>query len=117
MTNAPEPSPEAAATPAGWDAGDREYPYFDERIESVVYGHYGSWLVSVSSMLVNDRVLLTRRDQYPTQWVAGFCYDKGPAAGLAAMVWDPEVDPYPIGFKRIAADSRTDLPPVDDERR
>lgn len=107
MTTAPEPSTkEPDVAPVGWDAGGRAYPYFDERIESVVYGHHGPWLVSVSSMLVNDRVLLTHRDQYPTQWVAGFCYDKGPAAGLAAAVWNPEADRYPVGFKRIAADSR-----------
>ena len=93
-------------SPEGWDAGERAYPYFDEQIESVVYAHHGPWLVSVSSAIFNNRVLLTHRDEYPRRWTAGFCYDKGPAAGLAAAVWNPRTDPYPVGFKRIAADSR-----------
>lgn len=95
-----------APAPAGWHAGEREYPYYDENIESVVYGHHGPWLVSVSPQMFNDRILLTRREQYPRQWTAGFCYDKGPAAGLAAALWNPLVEFYPVGFKRIAADSR-----------
>lgn len=98
------------SSPEGWDADEREYPYFDERIESVVYGHHGPWLVSVSPQLVNDRILLTHRDEYPMQWTAGFCYDKGPSAGLAAAVWDPLTERYPVGFKRIAVDGRDSYP-------
>ena len=96
----------AGSCPEGWAAGEREYPYFDERIESVVYAHHGPWLVSVSPQLFNDRVLLTHRGGYPSRWVAGFCYDKGPAAGRAAAGWDPTTDRYPVGFTRIAADER-----------
>lgn len=99
-------------TPDGWDPGERAYPYFDPNIQSMVYAHHGEWLVSVSPMLFNDRVLLTRRDQYPHQWVAGFCYPKGPAAPLAAMAWDPRTQDHPAGYVRLACDGRdpADLP-------
>lgn len=107
--SSPAPEQDAASddpTPEGWEAGDREYPYWDERIESLVYAHHGPWLVSVTPMMFNDRVLLTSRTGYPRQWTAGFCYDKGPAAGLAAMAWNPETQPRPVGYKKVAADSR-----------
>lgn len=112
MTNPSEDHAAEASrpAPAGWAAGERDYPYFDEQIESMVYGHYGSWMVSVTPQMFNDRILLTSRETYPRGWTAGFCYDKGPAAGLAAALWDPTVEPYPMGFKRIAADSRDRLP-------
>lgn len=107
MSTASAPEPDEGASPDGWEPGDRAYPYWDPNIESMVYAHHGDWLVSVSPMRFNDRVLLTHRNEYPRLWTAGFCYDKGPAAGLAAAVWNPLDDPYPLGFKKIAADNRT----------
>lgn len=102
--------------PDGWEPGERTYPYWDNNIESLVYAHHGphsEWIVSVTPMAYNDRILLTHRDRYPRLWVAGFCYDKGPAAGLAAATWDPTTQPRPAGYKKIAADERhpADLPP------
>lgn len=102
--------PAAAASggddPPGWAAQGRSYPYWDDQIESLVYKHVGPWMVSVTPQIFNDRVLLTHREQYPRRWTAGFCYDKGPAAGLAAMAWNPDEERNPAGFKRIAADER-----------
>lgn len=100
----------------GWDPAGRSYPYRDDNIESVVYAHHGPFMVSVSPQLFNDRVLLSHRDGYPRAWVAGFCYPKGPAAGLAAMTWNPLTEAYPPGHVRIAGDSRTpdQMPAVSD---
>lgn len=66
------------------------------------------WIVSVTPMIYNDRVVLSRleRDEWRTGYVAGFCYDKGGSAILAALAWDPEVDREPVGYKKVAADAR-----------
>jgi hypothetical protein len=99
----------------GWEPSGRLYPYFDTNIESMVVAHHGpdnELMVSVSPMLFNNRVLLSRRDAYPARWVAGFCYPKGVAASLAANAWDPLTQDYPVGFERLAGDERepADLP-------
>ena len=84
----------------GFNAGDRTYPYYDENIHSMVYGHYEDLMVSVTPMLFNDRVCVTRAEEYPTAYTAGWCYDKGGAAGLAAMAWNPLETDEPVGFKK-----------------
>ena len=80
-------------------------PGWDEHIESMVVKVVGPWIVSVTPMAFNDRVLLTHIAQYPTSWTSGFCYDKGAAAALAATVWEPTRDPRPVGFKKVAAEN------------
>jgi hypothetical protein len=57
-------------------------------------------------MIFNDRVLLTMRADYPYFTVGGWCYDKGPAAALAATAWDPDTEPAPAGFKKEAFNAR-----------
>lgn len=89
-----------------FDAEGREYPYLDEPTQSKVVGHFGDWMVSVTPMLFNDRILLTHRDGYPMFVTAGFCYDKGGAAMLAAYMWNPEQTDLPLGYKKIAYDAR-----------
>ncbi len=79
---------------------------WDEKTQSVVVKVTEHWIVSVAPMIFNDRVLLTSREEYPWTWTAGWCYDKGGAAGLAAAVWDPETEREPIGYKKVAADAR-----------
>ena len=82
-------------------------PYFDPRIESMVVRVTENFVVSVSPQLFNDRILLTSRlHGYPRTWLAGWCYDKGPAAMLAARVFDPETQHEPVGYKKVAADNR-----------
>lgn len=85
-----------------FDKGDREYPYFDGNTASTVVGHYGDWMVSVAPMLFNDRVLLTHRNGYPIFVSAGYCYDKGGSAALAALAWNPLQDDRPVGYKKVA---------------
>jgi hypothetical protein len=89
-----------------FDADGRTYPYFDLEIMSTVIRHDGDWMVSVTAMIFNDRVMLTHRSEYPNMATAGFCYDKGGAAALAATVWNPEEGAAPVGYKKCAFDAR-----------
>lgn len=84
-------------------------PGWSDELRSVVVKVTPSWIVMVTPMIYNDRVVLARRagNEWRTGYVAGFCYDKGAAAGLAAAAWDPEVDRDPVGFKKRACDSRS----------
>jgi hypothetical protein len=68
-----------------------------------------NWVVMVTPMIFNDRICLATRSDWRTGYVAGFCYDKGGAAGLAALAWDPENEAYPLGFKKIACDAREEI--------
>lgn len=80
---------------------------WDEQIQSMVIKETDDWVVSVTPMIFNDRVLFTDKHRdYPLSWTAGWCYDKGGAAHLAAMVWDPETEHSPVGYKKVAGDSR-----------
>jgi hypothetical protein len=81
-------------------------PYFDAQIGSLVIKESADWIVSVTPMIFNDRVLLTMRQDYPFTVTAGWCYDKGPAAVLAAQAWDPDTEPTPAGFKKEAFNAR-----------
>jgi hypothetical protein len=79
---------------------------WDDAIESLVVKETDDWIVSVTPMIYNDRLLLTMRSQYPTGWTAGWCYNKGGAAILAALAWDPDTQHDPVGYKKVAGDSR-----------
>jgi hypothetical protein len=77
-------------------------PYWDKQIQSLVVKESDEWIVSVTPMLCNDRIVFTRRSSYPGCYDAGWCYDKGGAAVLAAMVWDPDTQHEPVGYKKAA---------------
>lgn len=82
-------------------------PYFDPEIASTVVKESDEWIVSVTPMIFNDRIFLTHKTyDYPHGATAGFCYDKGGSAMLAAMAWDFEHDHEPPGHKKVAFDSR-----------
>lgn len=84
------------------------YPYWDKNLKTMVYRKDGPWLVSVTPMLFNDRVLLTHESEVERgTCTSGYCYDKGPASGMAAMQWNPLEEPRPVGFKKIAFEGRT----------
>ncbi len=80
--------------------------YFDEKIQGMVVHKTRNWIVSVHPMIFNDRIILTSHDEYPHSYTAGFCYDKGGAAMLAALIWNPERDFEPLSYKKVACDSR-----------
>jgi len=83
--------------------------HWDDAMASWVVKESPEWIVSVTPMLYNDRLLFTTRQEYPHSWTAGWCYDKGGAAMLAAIAWDPDTERDPVGFKKVAGDLR---PPV-----
>jgi len=79
---------------------------FDPEIQSYVVKRCEEWIVSVTPMIYNDRVILSMKADYPWGWTAGWCYDKGGAAFLAALAWDPDTEDAPVGFKKLAGDAR-----------
>lgn len=81
-------------------------PYWDGEIQSLVIKESNDWIISVTPMIYNDRLLFSTRRDYPISWTAGWCYDKGGAAVLAATVWDPDTEREPVGYKKVAGDSR-----------
>lgn len=91
-----EDGPGADAPAPGWNT---------EIMGSVVKVTPG-WVVAVVPMIYNDRVVLCSRNEWRTGYTAGFCYDKGGSAALAALAWNPEETLNPDGFKKIACDSR-----------
>lgn len=80
--------------------------YFDEAMGSLVIQKTDEWIVSVTPMMFNDRVILTHKSEYPDFNTAGWCYDKGIAAICAAAVWDIESEREPAGYKKCAYDGR-----------
>jgi hypothetical protein len=84
---------------------DARNPMWDKALGGVVVKETDKWLVSVTPMIFNDRVLFHWREHLPHH-DAGWCYDKGGAAILAALAWDPEVDDKPVGYKKEAWDGR-----------
>lgn len=81
-------------------------PRIDDQMQSLVIKETDQWIISVTPMLFGDRILMTHRDDYPYGYTAGWCYDKGGAAVLAALVWDPDTDHSPVGYKKVACDRR-----------
>lgn len=86
--------------------GDVE-PRIDDQMQSLVLKETDEWIVSVTPMLFNDRILLTHKVRdYPLGCSAGWCYDKGGAAVLAALAWNVDTEDEPASFKKCAFDSR-----------
>ncbi len=79
---------------------------WDENIQSLVIKETDEWIVSVTPMIYNDRVLFSYRSDYPWGCSAGWCYDKGGAAILAAVAWDPAAEREPAAYKKCAFDAR-----------
>lgn len=84
-------------------------PGYDLETDSVVIKVTEHWVVSVARMMFNDRILLTHRTDWPIEVTAGWCYDRGLPATAAAAVFDPENERAPVGFKKLAFDSRFKL--------
>lgn len=67
--------------------------------EVLTVGVWGGWLLQVTPMGFNDRVILTPQ-ACPSIRDFGWCYDKGGSALLALLAWDPEIEGEPAGFKK-----------------
>lgn len=68
---------------------------------TMTIGTWGGYHVQVMPMLFNDRLVLT---PMTATWGYdhGWCYDKGGAAFLAALVWNPSTEAEPAGYKKRA---------------
>lgn len=84
---------------------ESELPYWDPEQREFIVQRTDKWVVTVTPMLFNERVCLATHDEHGSFYTAGFCYDKG-AAVAAALIWDPQTEQRPTGFKKIAFDSR-----------
>lgn len=82
---------------------------WDEQVKGWLIREDDEYYVHVRPMIFNDRILLTRKDEYPKSWVAGYCYDRGVAAFLAAAAWDPKTQKRPKGYKKIAHEQARSL--------
>lgn len=76
--------------------------HFDTRMGAVIIKETPDWIVAVSPMIYNDRILFALRRDYPG-YTAGWCYNKGGSAVLAALAWDPDTEHTPVGLKKEAA--------------
>jgi len=61
-------------------------------------GYYGGWSVQIAAMIFNDRLLLSEPGPCGGPCY-GWCYDKGGAAHLAALAWNPDLEGEPAGYK------------------
>lgn len=67
------------------------------------------WIVSVSPMLFTARIHLSTVEDWHADyggWTAGFCYPDPIAAHLAATLWHPATQPRPVGYLKVAFDTR-----------
>lgn len=85
-----------------------EFATWDRDLRLWVVKETEHWRVLMIPMLFNFRVVISdnRWPVIEAGYTAGWCYDKGPAAFLAAMAWDPETEVRPVGWKKEAMDAR-----------
>lgn len=68
---------------------------------TLTIGEWGDYLIQIMPMIYNDRLIMTPRNS-AVAYHHGWCYDKGGAAYLAALVWDPQTQGEPVGYKKRA---------------
>lgn len=85
--------------------GERSITFLDQPTTdgwgTLTIGEWGGYRIQIMPMLFNDRLIMTPRDSTAT-YHHGWCYDKGGAAYLAALVWDPQTQGEPVGYKKRA---------------
>jgi hypothetical protein len=74
----------------------RESPVVDE-YGVVTFAEWDGWLIQTMPMIFNDRLVLTPKDNLGV-YDFGWCFQKGAAAVLAALAWNPETEGEPVGF-------------------
>ena len=68
-----------------------------------------TYVMCVTPMSYNHRITLSDHRDWRWFVIAGWCYSDRLSAFAAAEVFDPEVDVAPVGYKKIAVDSRHKL--------
>ncbi len=68
---------------------------------TVTVGEWGGYLIQIMPMAFNDRLVMTPKSCLGV-YDYGWCFPKGAAPLLAAMVWNPQREAEPKGFiKRV----------------
>ena len=83
---------------------DSPITFYDEVIideyATVTVGEFEDYLIQIAPMAFNDRLVMTPKHLNGMTYDYGWCYDKGGAALLAALVWKPDVEAEPAGYKK-----------------
>lgn len=74
-------------------------PPIHDQYGTMTVGRWGGYLVQIMAMGFNNRVVITP-EAFALVYDYGWCYDKGPAALLAVLAWDPQTEGEPLGFKK-----------------
>jgi hypothetical protein len=80
-------------------------------------GEWGGYYIQIMPMIFNDRIVMTPAS-CPYVYDHGWCFTKGGAAILAALIWNPQTEAEPLGYKKRATagmrepgeTARNDLP-------
>ena len=72
---------------------------------TVKIGEWGGWNVAIMPMIFNDRLVLIPQSD-PMSIDHGWCFPKGGAAIMAALVWDMETDAEPSGYIKAVGFTR-----------
>lgn len=80
--------------------------YWDHTFQGWLIKETDEWFVMVVPMIFNDRIVFGPQSGRHVGYDYGWCYDKGVAAIMAAMVWDPDVSGEPVGYKKAATGHR-----------
>lgn len=75
---------------------------------AVTIKQVGDDYVLVVPMIYNDRVVISDAPQYG--YDHAWCFDKGAPAIVAALVWDPDTQDEPLGYKKKATAGRRKAP-------
>jgi hypothetical protein len=75
---------------------------WDDAVASWRVGQVGGYLVHITPMIVNHRVVLTPVDDQYTYDI-GWCYDSLADAVIALAQWQPTSGERPPGFKKEVA--------------
>jgi hypothetical protein len=67
---------------------------------AVSVGEWGGYLIQITSMGFNNRIALSPLGMHVYDW--GWCYDRGPTALMALLIWNPETEGEPPGYKKVA---------------
>lgn len=67
---------------------------------AVTIGEWGGYLIQITAMGFNNRIVLSPKGLAVYDY--GWCYDRGPTALMALLVWNPETEGEPAGYKKLA---------------
>lgn len=68
---------------------------------TVTIGEWGGYLIQVMAMGFNNRIVLVPQ-AFRGVIDYGWCYDRGQTAMMAALIWNPDTEGEPAGYKKIS---------------